>query len=330
MLKLSELMPETNAVMRRLLAQAFSEEQVAVVEGEKAVSEAFARLPFDHLLFTGSTAVGQQIMRAAAEHLTPVTLELGGKCPAILHPEADLEAAAERIAFGKGLNAGQTCVSVDYVLCPRPQLEAFLAAFERHFRRMYPRIRDNPDYTSIVSDRQYQRLLGLREEAAQKGARLIELGPPGEELAGSRKLPLTLVLDTEPHMRISQVEIFGPLLPVLVYDTLDEALAHVRAQPRPLALYYFDPDRARQDYVLAHSHSGAVCINDTLLQIAQDDLPFGGVGDSGMGAYHGREGFLTFSKTKGVLRRGRLNLLRAAFPPYRPRLLKLAEWLLLR
>jgi coniferyl-aldehyde dehydrogenase len=330
MIKLSEFTPATNTVIRQLLAQAFAADEVAVVEGGPEVSQAFAQLPFDHLLFTGSTAVGRHVMRAAAANLTPVTLELGGKCPAIIAPGAELVAAAGRICIGKAFNAGQTCIAVDYVLCPRDQVEPLAAALGRRFAAMYPQLRENADYTAIINDRHYQRLIALREEARAGGARVLEINPAGEELEGARKLPLTLLLDTQPQMRIRQEEIFGPLLPIVPYDALDEALAHMRSQPRALALYYFDLDRERQAKLLASTHSGAVCINDTLVQFAQDELPFGGIGASGMGAYHGRDGFLTFSHAKAVMRRGRLNLLRMAYPPYKPWLMRLLEKALLR
>jgi len=329
MIKLSELVPATNDVMRRMLAGVFAEDEVAVVLGEREVSEEFARLPFDHLLFTGSTAVGRHVMRAAADNLTPVTLELGGKCPAIIHESYPMAAAVEKICFGKTLNAGQTCVSPDYVLCPEGREEDFVAAFRARFTRMYPRLLGNPDYSSIVSDRHYQRLRHLLDDAERKGAKVITLDRPGEDLRASRKLPVSLVLNSNDDMLLRQEEIFGPILPVVPYRDLDEALAFVAARPRPLALYYFDADRARQDYVLSHSHSGGVSINDTLLHLAVDDMPFGGVGASGMGHYHGWEGFQTFSKAKSVFRQSRFNLVGMAYPPYKPQITRLLErWLL--
>ena len=329
MLKLSELVPATNAVLRDLLGSAFAVEEVAVVEGGREVGEAFARLPFDHLLFTGSTAVGRQIMRAAAENLTPVTLELGGKSPAIIHESYPLEAAAQKICFGKTLNAGQTCVAPDYVLCPESRVEAFVAAFRNQYIHMYPRLLGNPDYTAIVSDGHRQRLRQLLEDAERKGARIITLDRPGEDLSGSRKMPVSLVLNTNDDMRVRQEEIFGPILPIIPYRGLDEALAFVAARPRPLALYYFDHDRERQDYVLDHSHAGGVSINDTLLHLAVDDMPFGGIGPSGMGHYHGWEGFQTFSKAKSVFRQSRYSLIGMAYPPYKPWITRMMErWLL--
>lgn len=329
MLKLSEFTPETNAVLRRLIEGAFEPAEIAVVLGDRDVGEAFSRLPFDHLLFTGSTAVGHHVMRAAAEHLTPVTLELGGKSPAIVGPGADLALAAGRIALGKALNAGQTCVAPDYVLCPRERLEAFVEELGRQFRRMYPDPHHGGDYSAIINERHFQRLLGLRDEAAAAGARIVDFAPP-PRAPGTRILPLTVLLDVAPELSVMREEIFGPLLPVLPYDRLDEALDFVRARPRPLALYYFDHDPGREQRVIRETHSGGVCINDTLIHLAQDDLPFGGIGASGMGHYHGHEGFLTFSKVKPVLRRRRLNPLRPVYPPFKPRLLAWVERLLLR
>jgi len=312
MLKMSESTPATGQLLKSLLAQIFAEDQVAVVLGEADVGIAFSRLPFDHLLFTGSTSVGRQVMRAAAENLTPVTLELGGKSPAIVSNDVPLADAAERIAFGKTLNAGQTCVAPDYVLVPRQRLDQFVEAYRMAVRRFYPQLTDNPDYTSIINQRQHSRLSGYLDDAQAKGARLLPLFEQGQ----GRRMPHIVLLDVNDGMQVMQDEIFGPLLPVVPYDGLDEALAYVNARPRPLALYYFGYDKAEQRRVLQQTHSGGVCLNDTLLHVAQDDLPFGGVGPSGMGHYHGHEGFLTFSKAKGVFAKQRFNAARLIYPPY--------------
>jgi len=326
LIKMSESTPATSALVKQLFARIFPEDLVGVVLGEADVGAAFSRLPFDHLLFTGATSIGRHVMRAAAENLTPVTLELGGKSPAIVSAEVPLEDAAERIAFGKTVNAGQTCVAPDYVLVPRNRVEAFVEAYRQAVLRFYPQLTDNPDYTSIVNQRQHQRLLGYLSDAERLGARLIPIYPEGQ----GRRLPHTLLLQVCDEMKIMQDEIFGPLLPIVPYDRLEDALAYVNQRPRPLALYYFGYDRDEQERVLESTHSGGVCLNDTLLHVAQDDLPFGGIGPSGMGHYHGHEGFLTFSKAKAVFAKQRFNAARSIYPPYGGRLQRLIYRFLLR
>ncbi|MCQ4306818.1 coniferyl aldehyde dehydrogenase [Pseudomonas stutzeri] len=326
MLKMSESTPATGQLLKELLAQIFPDEQVAVILGEAETGIAFSQLPFDHLLFTGSTSIGRQVMRAAAENLTPVTLELGGKSPAIVSADVPLADAAERIAFGKTLNAGQTCVAPDYVLVPRQRIEGFVDAYRDAVRRFYPQLTDNPDYTSIINPRQHARLQGYLDDAQTKGARLLPLFDQGQQ----RRMPHCVVLDVSDDMQLMQDEIFGPLLPIVPYDEPDQALAYINARPRPLALYYFGYDKAEQRRVLRHTHSGGVCLNDTLLHVAQDDLPFGGVGPSGMGHYHGHEGFLTFSKAKGVFIKQRFNAARLIYPPYGKALQKLIYKLFVR
>lgn len=326
MLKMSESTSATGLLLKDLLAQVFPEDQVAVVLGEADVGIAFSRLPFDHLLFTGSTSIGRQVMRAAAENLTPVTLELGGKSPAIVSANVPLADAAERIAFGKTLNAGQTCVAPDYVLVPRARIEGFIEAYRQVIRRFYPQLSDNPDYTSIINPRQQARLQDYLDDAQARGARLLPLFEQSQD----RRMPHHLLLDVTDEMRVMQDEIFGPLLPIVPYDDLEQALAYVNARPRPLALYYFGYDKAEQQTVLERTHSGGVCLNDTLLHVAQDDLPFGGVGPSGMGHYHGHEGFLTFSKAKGVFIKQRFNASRLIYPPYGKALQKLVYRLFIR
>ncbi|MDH2243320.1 coniferyl aldehyde dehydrogenase [Pseudomonas sp. GD03909] len=312
MLKMSESTPATGQLLKELLAQIFPEDQVAVVLGDVEVGQAFARLPFDHLLFTGSTLIGREVMRAAAENLTPVTLELGGKSPAIVSACVPLADAAERIAFGKCMNAGQTCVAPDYVLVPRERVEGFVAAYREAVQRLYPSLADNPDYTAIINARQQARLQDYLDDARGKGAHVMPLFAEAQQ----RRMPHCLLLNTSDDMRVMQEEIFGPLLPIVPYGDLDEALAYINTRPRPLALYYFGYDRNEQQHVLQTTHSGGVCLNDTLLHVAQDDLPFGGIGPSGMGHYHGHEGFLTFSKAKGVFIKQRFNAARLIYPPY--------------
>ena len=317
---------ELGQLLRDLLARVFPEDLVYVALGEADVGVAFSRLPFDHLLFTGATSIGRHVMRAAAENLTPVTLELGGKSPAIISADVPMHDAAERIAFGKTLNAGQTCVAPDYVLVPRARLEEFVDAYRQVVLRFLPRQADNPDYTAIINSRQLGRLQGYLRDAADKGARIVPLYEHSQE----RRLAHTLVLDVTDDMQLMQEEIFGPILPVLPYDQLDQALTYINQRDRPLALYYFGYNKAEQQYVLSHTHSGGVCINDTLLHVAQDDLPFGGIGPSGMGHYHGHEGFLTFSKAKGVFIKQRFNAARFIYPPYGKAIQKLIYRLFVR
>ena len=316
MIKMSEATPQTSALLQTLIAEIFPEDQVAVINGEVDVAQAFASLPFDHLLFTGSTSVGKHIMRAAAANLTPVTLELGGKSPCIIGQDYPMQEAAERIALGKCLNAGQTCVAPDYVLCPESRVQEFVNAWKTQITRSYPSIRNNPDFTAIVNPRQYKRLQGYLTDAREKGAEIIEINPAGEDLTGTQKMPHTLVLNVTDTMQIAQDEIFGPLMMVLPYTHLDDAIEYVNERPRPLALYYFDWNQHHCERVLKNTHSGGVCLNDTVSHVGVDDLPFGGVGDSGMGAYHGPEGFRTFSQAKGIYRKGKFNASRYILPPY--------------
>ncbi|SHN16135.1 coniferyl-aldehyde dehydrogenase [Pseudomonas asturiensis] len=312
MLKLSESTPATGALLKRLFAEAFPEDLVAVVLGESDVGMAFSRLPFDHLLFTGATSIGRHVMRAAAENLTPVTLELGGKSPAIVSHDVPLKHAAERIAFGKTLNAGQTCIAPDYVLVPEDRLAGFVEAYRQAVKRFYPTLADNPDYTAIINQRQFDRLMRYQEDAARKGATIVSLYEQGQD----RRMPFSVLLDVRDDMLVMQDEIFGPLLPVVPYKRIEDAYAYINQRPRPLALYYFGYNKAEQQQVLERTHSGGVSLNDTLMHAAQDDLPFGGVGPSGMGNYHGREGFLTFSQAKAVFIKQRFNAARLIYPPY--------------
>lgn len=326
MLKLSESTPATGLLLKELLARIFPEDLVCVVLGEADVGVAFSRLPFDHLLFTGSTSVGKHVMRAAAENLTPVTLELGGKSPAIVSRDVPLKDAAERIAFGKTLNAGQTCVAPDYVLVPEDRVGAFVEAYRQAVKGFYPTLADNADYTAIINERQLARLNGYVSDATSKGALLIPLFEQGQ----GRRMPHSVLLNVSDEMTVMQDEIFGPLLPIVPYRDLEQAFAYINQRPRPLALYYFGYDKREQHRVLHETHSGGVCLNDTLLHVAQDDMPFGGIGPSGMGHYHGHEGFLTFSKAKGVLIKQRFNAARLIYPPYGRSIQKLIQKLFIR
>jgi len=317
MIKPSEFTPQTSELLREMIADTFSPEEVTVVTGGSDVGESFARLPLDHLLFTGSTSVGKSVMRAAAENLTPVTLELGGKSPAIIGPGFPMERAVKSIITGKLLNAGQTCIAPDYVMVPDGSLDLFVAHARQTVAAMYPNLAANPDYTSIINARHLGRLQGYLGDAAERGAQVVTINPAGESFDGSiGKMPPALVLQTNDDMAVMQEEIFGPILPVLTYRGLDEAIDYVNDHDRPLALYYFDKDETRVERVLTETTSGGVCINETLMHIALDDLPFGGVGPSGMGHYHGFEGFETFSNTKGVFFQSRINGAGLLRPPY--------------
>ncbi|MCS6175733.1 coniferyl aldehyde dehydrogenase [Shewanella baltica] len=315
MLKLSEFTPATNQVIKQLLAQVFDESHVAVVEGEADVAAAFSALPFDHLLFTGSTTVGRHVMRAAANNLTPVTLELGGKSPVIIAPNMPLEIAVERMIYGKCLNAGQICVAPDYVLCPKAQVDEFITAYRTKFNAMYGAINHNKDYGSIINTRQFDRLMTVLEDAKAKGAQVISATDEAID-SQHRKLATQLITNTSEDMLLMQEEIFGPLLPIIGYDSLDEAIQYINHRARPLALYVMSFDEPTQQKILQQTHSGGVCINETVFHVAADDAPFGGIGPSGMGHYHGKEGFLTFSHAKTVLSRGRFNTGKFVHPPY--------------
>jgi coniferyl-aldehyde dehydrogenase len=318
LIKPSELTPSTSSLLAEILSSAGLDEHVAVVCGGPDVGEAFAHLPFDHLVFTGSARVGKLVMRAASENLVPVTLELGGKCPAIVGLEANVRTAAERIMAGKTLNAGQTCITPDYALVPVRLKDAFVEACRNAVAKMYPTLAQNPDYTSLVSATHYERVRSLADDARALGATLVELGPPGEPAADptTRKVAPILVLDPQPGMRCMTEEIFGPLLPVVTYERLSDAISHVQANDRPLALYYFGHDEAAIERVLRETTSGGVTVNETILHLLQDDLPFGGVGASGMGRYHGRDGFAAFSHEKATFRQSPLSATGLFKPPY--------------
>jgi acyl-CoA reductase-like NAD-dependent aldehyde dehydrogenase len=266
-------------------------------------------------------------MRMAADNLTPVTLELGGKSPAILGPDYPLEKAAERIMVGKLLNAGQTCIAPDYVLVPAGREQAFLDAARAVVAKCWPDPAGSLDYTAIVNDRHFQRLQGYVDDARERGAKIEPLST-SQANAGTRKLPPLALLGVSEDMRVMQDEIFGPLLPVLPYADLDAAIAYVNSHPRPLALYHFENDGARRDRVLEETVAGGVTVNDTILHIAQENLPFGGVGPSGMGHYHGIEGFKTFTKQKAVFYQSRLNGMSLFNPPYGALFERLTKFLL--
>ena len=314
MIKPSELTPVTSALLGKIIADVFPPEEVAVVQGDVAVGRAFTALPFDHLVFTGSTEVGRHVMRAAAENLVPVTLELGGKSPVIVAEDYDIAKAAKSIAVGKFFNAGQTCIAPDYALVMGGHAEAFGAAVISAAEAMYPKLGGNPDYTTIVSDRHHTRLGELVAEAEAAGARVLRhADKPSGNL---RHMQPTVVIDPPLDGRLMREEIFGPVLPVITTGSTDEAIAFVNARPRPLALYVYTRDNQTERQILDRTISGGVTINGTLLHCGQDDMPFGGTGASGMGAYHGREGFLAFSHARAVHKPGFFSGFEMMKPPH--------------
>jgi len=316
MLKPSEFTPRTSALLADVLS-CFDDDLVAVVQGGPDVGATFTGLPFDHLVFTGSTSIGRKVARAAADNLVPLTLELGGKSPALVHPSEGPEKVVGKIVAGKLFNAGQTCIAPDYALIHRPAVDAFVAAFRAEVGRRYPSLRDNDDYTAIINERHLGRLRGVLGEAASRGATVVEVNPASEDLSGTRKLAPHVVIGAPDDTSILQDEIFGPILPIVPYDTLDEALAYVNDRPRPLAMYYFDQDGTRCERVLDRTHAGGMCLNHTLLHIAVDDMPFGGIGPSGMGAVHGREGFDSLSHRKSVYSQSRIDITDLLTAPFR-------------
>ncbi|MGP7796130.1 coniferyl aldehyde dehydrogenase [Sphingomonas sp. CLY1604] len=320
MVKTSEFTPATAAVFEDVVARYFAAEELAFVTGGPEVGKAFAALPFDHLLFTGATGIGRHILHAAADNLTPVTLELGGKSPAIVGAGADIGRATERIALGKMLNAGQICLAPDYVLAPADREQAVVDGLTAAVGAMYPTLLANPDYTAVINDRHHRRLHEWLDDARAKGARIEVVNPADEDFAASnsRKMPLHIVRDVTDAMTLMQEEIFGPILPIVRYDGIDEAIARINRGPRPLGLYHFGTDAAERRRVLDRTISGGVTLDDVVLHVSMEDLPFGGVGASGMGSYHGIDGFRTFSHAKAVFRQSRFDVARIAGlkPPY--------------
>ncbi|NRA52994.1 MAG: coniferyl aldehyde dehydrogenase [Gammaproteobacteria bacterium] len=316
MIKFSEFTPNTNAALIKMLSDVFENDQVASIVGEVDVAAKFSALAFDHLIFTGSTTVGRHVMRAAADNLTPVTLELGGKSPVIIAPDMPMATAVERLIYGKCLNAGQICVAPDYILCPKDQVNQFIAQYQRQFQKMYGTSNNRPDYANIINEAQQHRLISWLEDAKQKGAQVVSANGQDYD-PQSANLATQLLTEVNDDMLVMQQEIFGPILPIIGYDNLDQALTYVNDRPRPLALYIMSFDKPTQTKILQQTHSGGVCINDSVFHVAADDAPFGGVGASGMGHYHGKEGFLTFSNARTVLARGSiLNTGKLVHPPY--------------
>ena len=320
MIKPSEFTPATSDRMRELVADVFDEDEVSVITGGPDVAQAFSSLPLDHLVFTGSTATGRKVMEAAAKNLVPVTLELGGKSPTIIGKGADLTRAGERIALGKMLNAGQICLAPDYLLVPEDQEEGVVAAVQLGVHQMYPTLLDNEDYTAIISDKHFERLKGIVEDAKAKGAEAIEVNPANESFssANTRKMPLTILRNVTDDMKAMQEEIFGPILPVKTYKAIDEAVDYINDHDRPLGLYYFGSNAKEQEHVLDRTISGGVTVNDVIFHISVEDMPFGGVGPSGIGSYHGPEGFREFSHARSTYQQPKIDIAKLAGlkPPY--------------
>lgn len=320
MIKPSEFTEDTSEMMKEVFARYFAEEELVVFTGGPDVGQAFCGLPFDHLLFTGATAVGKHVLRAAADNLVPVTLELGGKSPTILGRSANIERAGERIAMGKMLNAGQICLAPDYMIVPQELEERAIGAVSNAVSAMYPTLLNNDDYTSVVNARHRDRIQGLIDDAKAKGAEAIEINPGNEDFSASNghKMPLTILRNVDDDMKVMQVEIFGPVLPIKTYKAIDEAIDYINAHDRPLGLYYFGEDAGERERVLTRTISGGVTVNDVVMHVSIDDLPFGGVGPSGMGSYHGPEGFKTFSHARSVYSQPKFDLAKLAGlkPPY--------------
>jgi len=320
MVKTSEYTPVTSDVMAELAARYFDATELAFVSGGPEAGKAFAELPFDHLLFTGATGIAKHILHAAADNLVPVTLELGGKSPVVVSRSADIAQATERVALGKMLNAGQICLAPDYMLVPEEKEAEVVDGLVAAASRMYPTLLSNPDYTAVINDRHYERLTGWIEDARAKGAEVIAVNPANEDLgsSNSRKLPLHIIRNPTDDMTVMQEEIFGPILPVRRYGKLEDAIGEVNRRDRPLALYYFGKDEGEKRAVLDRTISGGATINDVIFHVSQEELPFGGIGPSGMGAYHGEIGFRTFSHAKAVYSQPKLDVagLAGLKPPY--------------
>ncbi|MEN3746517.1 coniferyl aldehyde dehydrogenase [Sphingomonas sp. HF-S3] len=320
MVKTSEFTPVVAALFEEVAARYFPVEEVAFVSGGAEVGKAFSELPFDHLLFTGATGIGRHILHAAADNLTPVTLELGGKSPVLVGRSADLSQATERVVLGKMMNAGQICLAPDYMLVPAEREDEVVQGLTRAASSLYPTLLGNPDYTSIINDRHFERLSNWIDDARAKGADVIRVDPANEDFAGSnaRKMPLHIIRGATDDMTVMQEEIFGPILPVRRYDRIDDAIAEVNRRDRPLALYYFGTDADERRRVLDRTISGGVTTDDVIFHVSMEELPFGGIGPSGMGAYHGRAGFETFSHARSIYRQPRIDVAKLAGlkPPY--------------
>lgn len=330
-IKGSEFVPKTNEVYKKAIAEFFDEKKLAFISGEVETASAVTALPFDHILVTGSPMVGKLVMKAAAENLVPVTLELGGKSPLIIDDSMSIKTAVTRFILGKTINAGQTCVAPDYVFCPSNKIDELQNEIQRQYTKMYPDFVNNKDWTHVLNDRQYQRLQNYLVDAKSKGAAVTPLAGIDKETEDTlRKMPLYLVTNTTEEMLVLQDEIFGPILPILPYDNIDHVIEYIQKRPRPLALYINSYDEEFQNKILNNTHSGSVAINEATFQVVQDDMPFGGVGNAGMGKGHGIEGFKTFSNARSVYKRGKIDFSDLLFPPYGQKIHKLVAKLFIK
>tara|TARA_B110000263_G_scaffold230793_1_gene225573 strand:- start:67 stop:1500 length:1434 start_codon:yes stop_codon:yes gene_type:complete len=321
MLKPSELTPSSSDLIQSMVDEYFDEGEIAVFTGDPEVGAAFSGLAFDHLIFTGGTSIAKHVMKAASENLVPLTLELGGKSPVVVGKSSKIKETAQRIMQGKTMNAGQICLAPDYALVPEKNRDEFVKAIVEVTSEMYPDMKDNEDYTSVINQKHYDRIQGYLADAKEKGAALVEINPSYEDFSQQphHKIPPTLVLNPTDDMKIMQEEIFGPVLPIKTYEDVSETVDYINSKDRPLGLYYFGEDSKEKDYVLNNTTSGGVTVNDVISHIQMEDLPFGGVGASGMGSYHGHDGFKEFSHAKAVYKQSRLNLMKLAglVPPYK-------------
>ncbi|MCH2264392.1 MAG: coniferyl aldehyde dehydrogenase [SAR86 cluster bacterium] len=321
MVKPSEITPSTSAVMKSMFEEYFDQVEIAVFTGDAEVGAAFSSLPFDHMLFTGGTAIAKHVMKAASENLVPITLELGGKSPVIIGKDSDVGRAAIRVMQGKTMNAGQICLAPDYALVPKEKVSEFVEKSVNAVSAMYPSLKDNDDYTSIINEKHFDRIQDYLKDAKDKGAEIIEINPSEEDFSQQPhyKIPPTLVLNPTEDMKLMQEEIFGPVLPIKSYEKIEDTVDYINTKNRPLGLYYFGDNKKEQDYVLKHTTSGGVTVNDVISHITQENLPFGGVGPSGMGSYHGYDGFKEFSHAKSIYKQTKINLNKLAglVPPYK-------------
>ena len=321
MLKPSELTPASSELTKSMIEEAFDESEIAVFTGDPEVGAAFSGLAFDHLIFTGGTAIAKHVMKAASENLVPLTLELGGKSPVVVGKSSKIKETATRVMQGKTMNAGQICLAPDYALVPEDSIEEFVQASVDVTSEMYPDMKDNEDFTSIINQKHYDRIQSYISDAKEKGADVVEINPANEDFSQQphHKIPPTLILNPTEDMQVMQEEIFGPVLPVKTYKNVSETVDYINSKDRPLGLYYFGEDAKEKDFVLDNTTSGGVTVNDVISHITMEDLPFGGVGPSGMGSYHGYDGFKEFSHAKSVYKQSWLNLNKLAglVPPYK-------------
>ena len=319
--KPSELTPSTSDLLKQMIEEYFDEAEMAVFVGDAEVGAAFSGLAFDHMIFTGGTSIAKHVMKAASENLVPLTLELGGKSPVVVGKNAKIKDTAQRVMQGKTMNAGQICLAPDYALVPEEKVEEFVKASVEVTSEMYPEMKDNDDFTSIINQRHFDRIQGYIEDAKEKGAEVVEINPSNEDFTQQphHKIPPTIVLNPSDDMKIMQEEIFGPVLPVKTYKDVSEPVNYINSKDRPLGLYYFGEDNVEKEFVLENTTSGGVTVNDVISHIQMEDLPFGGVGPSGMGSYHGYDGFKEFSHAKAVYKQSKLNLMKLAglVPPYK-------------